>query len=254
MDSWNWLSLADLQNLLIAVAATATVVGAATAVFGSIFSAGHAKSKSNSTKDILLRFLSGDKEVNPSEIDLEGIARLDELKAFQLRYQRQARRNAFSFNLLVFGQFIIGALLASNFVQANYAKYTAILGVMVLLSSAIQQRYRPDVLATQAKQRLVKCNRFIRFVEDGILSVRARTTDCHSIFEIRNAATDGLDGLERNELTGFENYYESRMVGERSKTHEVPPNQPEPATIDPESLSGPPHEIQDAVGVQPEPA
>lgn len=198
----------DLVGVSLAI--VATIAAFLTSTIGNIFSATRPRKPHSQVDDKLSKLLSGE-NVQVDEVELEDYARVDELRLLQVRYERQARRNALSFNLLVFGQYIIGALLASQFVQTNLdAAYVGLLGVLVLLSSAIQQRFRPDVLSTQAKYRLTKCSRIIRHLEDGVFDIRGKVRDAAHLLELRTIASHGMDELERNEYTGVESYYETR--------------------------------------------
>lgn len=213
----------DKVGLYLALGATVTAL--LTSSLGSIFSASRTRSKDGSQRGELAQLVAGEPDLNLDQIDFEDHSRLDEIRTLQIRYQRQARRNALSFNLLVFGQYIIGALLASNFIQESVnPKYIGILGVLVLLSSAIQQRFRPDVLSTQAKYRLTKCNQIIRILEDGVFEIKAGTRKPSQIVSLRSLASRGLNDLENHEYAGVETYYEVRKASEQAPVPEKTDN------------------------------
>lgn len=143
--------------------------------------------------------------------DLVKSARLDDLINIQKRFKSSARISGFSYNSLIFGQYIIGALLASSFIQQTFSpNLIGVLGVLVLLSSAIQQRFRPDVIAAHAKMQTVKANRLIRRIEDELFLVTNNAGNAQSIFAIREAASRGLSELEDAELLGIEEYFDKR--------------------------------------------
>ena len=103
--------------------------------------------------------------------------------------------------LLTFGQYIIGGLLASSFVQNSVpAEVIGILGVLVLLSSLIRQRYRPDIKAVGAKRRAALLRSFIREVEDSLYALKNGQDNAPSVFAIRQKVTERLSKVEESEL------------------------------------------------------
>lgn len=194
------------------VAVLAVIVSFISLFAQSVFGSKRIKTTQGEVQEALEKLLSGDQTVDLSQIDFEDHTRLDELRALQSRYQRQVSRNQLAFNLLIFSQYIVGAVLATAFAQQNVSGNTgSILGLLVLISTAIQQRFRPDLLATQAKNRLTKCGRTIREIEDGVFKIKSRSPDQPSIVSLRDAATQGIDLLEALELSGMETFNTQRL-------------------------------------------
>lgn len=62
------------------------------------------------------------------------------------RQESLAKWNSRAAASLTFGQYIVGGVLASSFVQESLTpQVVGLLGVLVLISSLIHQRYRPDL-------------------------------------------------------------------------------------------------------------
>jgi uncharacterized membrane protein (DUF485 family) len=218
-DLWRMFSdVGAVAELGIAVASASTLVAFLTLFGQSVFSANRPRTTQGDVQEALEKLVSGDPSAEIAFIDFEDHTRLDELRTLQLRYQKQARRNSLAFNLLVFVQYVIGAVLATSFIPNSSSQVAAqvvtiggVLGIMVLVSTAIQQRYRPDLLATQAKNRLTRCGRVIREIENGVFKIKTRADDAPSIISLRESASRGIDDLEALELSGMESYYVQRL-------------------------------------------
>ncbi|MEN3370707.1 MAG: hypothetical protein V7609_2850 [Verrucomicrobiota bacterium] len=104
-------------------------------------------------------------------------------------------------NSLTFSQYVIGGVLASSFVQTQLSKeVVGFLGVLVLVSSLIHHRYRPDIKHRNGKQRAAQLRAVIRKAEDMIFEARTQKKDSSAIQPIRRAISDGLNQLETAEL------------------------------------------------------
>lgn len=201
------------ENYGAAVATLATLVGLLTAAVGNVFASRSQKEAAEVQNDVSLLVTEKGEGVDLSEFDFETHARLGELRRLQERFQSQSRRNSLSHNSLVFGQYIVGALLASSFIQQTLdGQLIGLLGVLVLLSSAIQQRFRPDVLAAQARLRAVYASQMIRKIENGVFQVQAKSPKAPNLLKLREQATVGLDSLEAEEVAGLEAYHRARAL------------------------------------------
>jgi hypothetical protein len=90
----------------------------------------------------------------------------------QLSASKWSRRSA---NLLTIGQYIIGGLLASSFVQESLSPRTVgFLGVLVLLASLIKQRFRPEISAEIAIRKAAELKALIRTTEDRLAILEAK--------------------------------------------------------------------------------
>lgn len=209
----------SFASLSILVTIVATLISFFTLFTQSVFSGNRPRTTQGEVQEALTKLVSGDPSAELSYIDFDDHTRLDELKVLQARYQRQASRNSLAFNLLVFVQYVVGAVLATSFfskadsVANDGSSFTisGLLGLIVLISTAIQQRYRPDILATQAKNRLTRCGRIIREIENGVFKIKSSFDDAPSIIDLRESASRGIDDLEALELSGMESYYVQRL-------------------------------------------
>jgi hypothetical protein len=128
-------------------------------------------------------------------------SRLNELRDALARQQMVARLNSWADSSLTFGQYIVGGLLASSFIQESLSnQIIGALGVLVLLSSLIRQRYRPDIKAVGAKRRVVLLRSFIREIEDNLYTLNTAQENAPSIYAIRQKVSERLSKFEENEL------------------------------------------------------
>lgn len=149
--------------------------------------------------------------------DLRADSRLDDLTKEFDRNRVVARWSSTATTLLTFSQFIVGGVLASSFIQeALSASIVGLLGVLVLLSSLIHQRYRPDLHALQAKHRMYKARKLIRLVEDDLFAITNGMKNAPTIFEVREKASRGLSELEDIEIEGSSKIAAETASGETS--------------------------------------
>ncbi|MEP5622342.1 MAG: hypothetical protein ABJP82_07145 [Hyphomicrobiales bacterium] len=135
--------------------------------------------------------------------DLNEDSRLNDVAQEFNRNKKMYRWSSSAAALLTFSQFIVGGLLASSFAQEALPQgMVGLLGVVVLLSSLIHQRFRPDMFAAQAKQRMFKTRKLIRLIEDDLFAIKNGTVSAQSIFDVRQKASAGLSELEDAELEG----------------------------------------------------
>lgn len=173
----------------------ATIAGGITAVLGFVFTI---IAKGSSEKEDL----STTTDFQATN-DLTEDSRLSDLSKELDRNRFIARWSSSAATLLTFSQFIVGGVLASYFIQESLSSsMVGFLGVLVLLSSLIHQRYRPDLHAAQAKQRMFKSRKLIRLVEDDLFAIKNGMDDAPSIFEVREKASKGLSELEDIEIEG----------------------------------------------------
>ena len=89
--------------------------------------------------------------------DLEKDSRLNEARELLGRQESSAKWNRRANGSLTFGQYILGGVLATSFVQVSLsAQGVSLLGVLVLISSLVHQTYRPDLQARRSR-RLAPC-------------------------------------------------------------------------------------------------
>jgi hypothetical protein len=97
------------------------------------------------------------------------ITRLKEGRAFKDKWERYATGYRWSGHFLTFGQYVIGGVLASSFVQQSLSpQIVGFFGVLVLLASLIKQQYHPEVSAQRAAQKAAQAKIMIRDAEDSL--------------------------------------------------------------------------------------
>jgi hypothetical protein len=105
-------------------------------------------------------------------------------------------------NFTMIGQYIVGAALGATFFQANVdPKITGLLGVWVLVSTAISKHYRPALRASQAKGRKLSYENLARTVEDGIHSIERKNSNAPNEAGLRKQTSLKLKELDDQELS-----------------------------------------------------
>ena len=100
------------------------------------------------------------------------LVRLDEAREMQRRQYSLATVSIWSARLLTFGQYVIGGVLASSFVQQKTSpEVIGVFGVLVLLASLITQHYHPELSAQVASQKAELLGVLIRESEDRIVVI-----------------------------------------------------------------------------------
>jgi len=153
-------------------------------------------------KDLPVQRDGNNGEPKPQEAERSHAERrLGEAKLEVERQDGIAWRNQLASSLLTFGQYIIGGALASSFIQDSLSKpIIGTLGVLVLLSSLIHQRYRPDIKVRGAKERIYKLRSLIRETEDALVAFHAHPANAVPLEVIIRSLTSGL-----NETIALEN-------------------------------------------------
>ena len=113
-------------------------------------------------------------------------SRLAELRGELTRYQALAKWNRRAGALLTFGQYVVGGALASSFIQQSLSpNIVGSLGLLVLISSLIHQRVRPDLLENGASQKANILRNLIRTVEDDVFALENNYPEAPSMLAIR---------------------------------------------------------------------
>jgi len=152
--------------------------------------------------------------VSPAE-DIVGPAceRLADAKGALERQTSLARTNRWMSALLTIGQYIIGGLLASSFVQQSLRPdLVGVLGLLVLISSLIYQHFRPDIQLRGAMSRSLRLRALIRSVEDDIYAIRSNSSNAPTVEAVRRRISEALSAIEASELQDLQ-------------TRESPPNE-----------------------------
>ena len=103
--------------------------------------------------------------------------RMNEARELQKTKHDHASRARFLAISLIVGEYILGGVLASTFIQHSVSQHIAgILGVFVLLSTLVRQRFNPEVTASNSRIQSAKLKAFIRATEDKLTTIRLTTT------------------------------------------------------------------------------
>jgi hypothetical protein len=195
--------LQNLSHLISNLVNNASVIGV---VLGALTTLASAISAALAGKQVFAETTTKEaqtEEETPEERHAR--MRLDEAKYALQRQESIARRNQWASSLLVFGQYIIGGALASSFIQDSLSKpIVGTLGVLVLLSSLILQRYRPDLKVRGARERIVKLRSLVREVQDEMIALKVEREGALSIDKIIRKLSRGLTGIETSEIKEFD--------------------------------------------------
>jgi hypothetical protein len=134
----------------------------------------------------------------------QAIFRLNEAKQVMTSQEGVAKAAKISNNLLIVGQYIIGGVLASSFVQESLTpKWVGSLGVLVLIASLVKQQFHPDLNAGDARKKASQLKALIRTSEDqlAILNAKMASGEDHSdaIIALLTQITQKLNEIEHPE-------------------------------------------------------
>ncbi len=102
------------------------------------------------------------------------LARMEEARVLLAKKEGAARASLWSARSLTFGQYVIGGVLASSFVQQKTSpQIIGVLGILVLLASLITQHYHPEVAAKVASQKAEQLKDLLRRSEDCLVGFEA---------------------------------------------------------------------------------
>ena len=124
--------------------------------------------------------------------------RMAELDAALTREETLQRRAGISDTTLTIGQYIIGGVLASSFVQNAMAPLVGFLGVLVLISSLVRQQFKPEQQFRDASQRVARLKSLRREVQDELAAaVKSRT-------ELARLVSRGLNEVELSAISAID--------------------------------------------------
>jgi hypothetical protein len=129
---------------------------------------------------------------------------LDRLSDARVALERQstvAKINRWTSGTLTFGQYVIGGVLASSFVQQSLSReIVGTLGVLVLVSSLVYQHFRPDIQLRGSLGRAHRLRALIRRAEDDLYAMRSQASNAPSVDDFRRSISDALSEIESSEL------------------------------------------------------
>ncbi len=100
------------------------------------------------------------------------LVRLRDARQARQKQQSLARWSRWSANSLTFGQYVIGGVMATSFVQKSLSpEIVGVFGVLVVAASLLKQHYHPDINAQNAAQRAGQLETLIRQSEDRLVVI-----------------------------------------------------------------------------------
>jgi hypothetical protein len=126
--------------------------------------------------------------------------RRSELQAKASAYSRTATLNRCISFLLLASNYGLGAVIASSFVQQTLdKKVNGWLGVLVILTTALYQRLRPDLVMVAAKHMVAKARVLLRTAEDELTKTECGAPDAMEPMKILEVLSRGLEELDHLE-------------------------------------------------------
>lgn len=105
-------------------------------------------------------------------------ARLEEVQNAFRREKRNTGLSNFANGLLVLGQYVVGAVLATTFTRENLNAYiTGLLGLSVVITTTLHQRFRPDLSAKISASKASFLYTTIVTAQDQIEKIRKAKPD-----------------------------------------------------------------------------
>lgn len=136
-----------------------------------------------------------EEEISIDSVDDHLSRRLNEARDSLVQLRWQVRLNGLVNGFLVFGQYVIGGILTTSFVQETLDKQAVgALGVLVLLATLLHQSYRPDIKARAAGAK----SRYLRWLMRKAENDRIRFGSEKSL-DIAEAVTQGLNKVDLEE-------------------------------------------------------
>jgi hypothetical protein len=155
---------------------------------------------------------------DPAETGLK--VRFQDVKKELRRQHRLATASRIADTLLTIGQFIVGGLLTSSFLQERLPReMVGFLGLIVLGSSLIRQHLKLDVAVAGFRQRTVQLRHLIRTAEDQLFSRNEGDENALTLSQIRSLLSDGLTKIEESQLPDLSMV--SRTESQPSKGGEI---------------------------------
>lgn len=181
-----------------------SIVGIVLGVLSSLFSAffSNIARRSEDRKQPKRIFAANSADPGVTDIDRIGAdTRLTDARNELIRQEASAKWNGRSATSLAVSQYVVGGTLATSFIQSTLPESAiGFLGLVVLLSSIIYQRFRPDLRMSAARRRVAVMKAVIRRAEDGLYAIRESLPNAPTYQAIRNEVTNALIQVEHSEL------------------------------------------------------
>lgn len=129
-------------------------------------------------------------------------------------YTSEASVNRWSNNLLVGGQYVVGGLLASSFIQQSLPpQLVGVMGLVVLGATIVHQRYRPDVKYRITREKISLLRSTLRRSQDQLAAFADP-----DISKIINALSQALSKVDDDEEWEIE---EAEAITSHEKTEKL---------------------------------
>jgi hypothetical protein len=125
----------------------------------------------------------------------------EEVDRMILQYENDSVLNGYIKRVLLIGQYVIGALLTSAFVQRSLpSDIVGGAGLLVLVCSTWNERFRPDLKEKGAKKRAQQLRDLRRAVDNGVSQLRSGLQGAPSAPDILEQIRQTLKVVENSEL------------------------------------------------------
>lgn len=99
--------------------------------------------------------------------------------------------------LVICMQYILGAALTSSFMEKEFdARVLGVLGLLVVIASAINQQLKPGEKATMINTTVLKLNHLLRWAEDQVLRISESADGAPSKYALRDEIRDKIYDIE----------------------------------------------------------
>ncbi len=182
----NFLSKSDVVTILaVVISATATLLAIATSsdYFLRFFmphrlilrNYDYQISPHDETTEVLTPAPSGPRFLKAKS---QVLVRINDARTSRADQFFSSRRGRWASNSLIFGQYVIGAAMATSFTRETLSpKIISIFGLLVVLSTVVKQHYHPEINAQIASQKVDQLEALIRQSEDRLVIIETTMTD-----------------------------------------------------------------------------
>jgi hypothetical protein len=126
--------------------------------------------------------------------------RLDYADSKILQYENDSTVNGYIKGMLLIGQYVIGALLTSAFVQRSLpADIVGAAGLLVLVCSTWNERFRPDLKEKGAKKRAQLLRAIRMTVDNSLTELRSGLLGAASTSDLLEKVTQRISEVEASE-------------------------------------------------------
>jgi hypothetical protein len=184
----------DFELVGLAVAAVSTLMSLLASVFKDVI-----LQDSNKLVSSILKTLGKATTKEPPD-ESHVMKRLSQTRDAYKREKRNARISGWASGLLVFGQYVVGVVLTSSFISETFSpQLIGLLGLVVLISTTLHQRYRPDLSARIAKAKACWLLTAVHKAEDSLEFIKQGLPNAPKEENIIKMLSRHLDRIEDDE-------------------------------------------------------